>query len=266
MPMIARYCDYNAPVSEIALSLDEYGAVAITGLVAQEWLETARADVLSRFTRAGKSNQYVFEPGAIAGSPAHQLINNPHVQALLEGLAATRRPHSIGPHVTASALNILTGASSNPGQFHYDANTVTMVVPLFIPTAGPDTSGDLAIFPNRRPFRRSVVANIFEKALTQNRFHSAHAMRSVRREPAAHTLAMEPGNAYLFWGYRTYHGTLPCKHEDLRATLLLHCGNPHDGSRMLEAAKWLSRKVKPLPPQHFVVDGQQEGLSEQRSI
>jgi hypothetical protein len=142
-----------------------------------------------------------------------------------------------------SALNILTGSlrGRSRTRFHYDACTITMVVPVFVPGAAADMSDALVIFPNRRPFHSSVVVNILEKAVMQNRLYTARCVRSLRRDPTANLLRMEPGIAYLFWGYRAFHGTLPAAHQTLRATLLLHCGNPHRTSRLLVAAKRLSR-------------------------
>jgi hypothetical protein len=44
---------------------------------------------------------------------------------------------------------------------------------------------------------------------------------------------LEPGNAYLFWGYRAFHATLPCAPGALRATLMLHYGELHSGDHLL---------------------------------
>lgn len=255
--MIAEVREYGIELPELVSLLDRCGAVCITGLIQQKWLDWARADVVSRLKRGNQSSQYVFNPAAVSGSAAHHLADDQSVRELLTGLAAARVRPTADPHAAIdSALNILAGPSQDrrTPSFHYDAHTVTMVVPLFMPDPDEDLTGQLVMFPNQRPFRPSVLVNIVEKALTQNRLQSARALRRVRQDGDDHILEMQPGNAYLFWGYRTYHGTLPSASNELRATLLLHCGAPHGDSRLLAAAKWVRRRIKPLPPQHYIVD------------
>jgi len=51
---------------------------------------------------------------------------------------------------------------------------------------------------------------------------------------------LKPGNLYLFWGYRSYHANFPVKHDLLRATFLMHLGDPHGGNLALSAIKRLN--------------------------
>ena len=46
---------------------------------------------------------------------------------------------------------------------------------------------------------------------------------------------LKPGNLYLFWGYRTYHANFPVAGDAVRATMLLHYGDPHPSSLILKA-------------------------------
>jgi hypothetical protein len=85
-----------------------------------------------------------------------------------------------------------------------------MLVPLFIPSAGAGMSGELVVFPNRRPFRRSAIVNVFEKVFAQNRFYRKRIIRNFNRAPEKYSVQLIPGNVYLFWGYRTLHGNLRC--------------------------------------------------------
>ena len=57
---------------------------------------------------------------------------------------------------------------------------------------------------------------------------------------------LKPGNAYLFWGYRSYHATLPCRPGDSRATLIIHYGNLHRDSALLMGAMALGRRLRGL--------------------
>jgi len=73
-------------------------------------------------------------------------------------------------------------------------------------------------FGNRRPFRRFVATHLVETALTQN---SVYRRRLVKKASTAHDrylVELQPGDAYVFWGYRQSHGNLPCEPGLLRAT------------------------------------------------
>jgi hypothetical protein len=112
------------------------------------------------------------------------------------------------------------------------------------PDAGPGRSGELIVFPNWRPFRRSALMNIKDKIAVQNPLYRLRMVRKLKRAPEKYSVVLEPGNAYLFWGYRTYHGNGPCETNTVRATLLLHYGDPHHRSPVINVAKavklWLA--------------------------
>lgn len=236
----------DVAVGEIADELDRHGIVCLRDAVSVDWLDAVRAHVESRFSTAGRGSAFVVGAGEEPNTPAYALATDPQVVALLQGLArARRRRRARSAETIRTALNIVAHSSPSdaPPRFHYDASTVAMVVPVVIPAAAPGNSGELVAFANQRPFRRFVAVNIVEKALTQNMLYSRRAMHRYRCEPTRHTVDLQPGNAYLFWGYRTLHTVLGCAPSDSRVTLLLHCGSPHGTSRALAGAKWLSRAV-----------------------
>jgi len=114
--------------------------------------------------------------------------------------------------------------------YHFDASLVTALVPLFIPS-GDAHCGHLISFPNIRPVRRNVVVNIVEKGILHNRISQKLTAIAVQRlwlKPL--TLKLVPGNAYLFWGYRSLHANEQCNPHKLRATALYHFGDPHRDS------------------------------------
>jgi hypothetical protein len=113
---------------------------------------------------------------------------------------------------------------------------VTMVVPIFMPDAERGTAGELVGLFNKRPFRRFVLTNIIDKVIRQSRFYRRHIIRKLDRTDYLHRVDMEAGNLYLFWGYRSLHGNMPCESGALRATLILHLGRPHGSSEALTAA------------------------------
>lgn len=120
--------------------------------------------------------------------------------------------------------------------FHYDASLITALVPIEIPQDA-EQCGHLLMFPNLRPVRSSVLFNLLEKALLQNRLSRKLLVIAIARswvQPLR--LILQPGNLYLFWGYRSLHANEPCSPTHRRATALFHYGDPHAGSLLARLA------------------------------
>jgi hypothetical protein len=240
--------DLDLSISELAEKLDWTGFVCLENVISPEWLKEARESVKSSLAEQGERDICIIRPSNETDTPAHRLVTDPTVRAILRDLALARCPQGVAEDDDIySVLGVLAGPEREASsyQFHYDAAVVTMLVPLFIANAGTGRSGELVLFPNRRPFRRSVMFNIVEKVFTQNRFYRKRITREVNRAPEKHSVQLKPGNIYLFWGYRTFHGNLPCAPNTVRATLLLHYGNPHGRNPALAAVKFLRRMLAP---------------------
>ena len=80
---------------------------------------------------------------------------------------------------------------------------------------------------------------------TMDETGSAVASRKrVSGNPAAHVKQLKVGNIYLFWGYRTLHGNLPCGVDALRTTLLLHLGDPHGNALATRVIRSLRARIE----------------------
>ncbi|CAN5201354.1 hypothetical protein BH09ACT8_BH09ACT8_28330 [soil metagenome] len=99
-----------------------------------------------------------------------------------------------------------------------------MLVPIVIPD---DNTGLLAMFPDHRPRRRWATLSAAERLLVHSKFYGRRVRTRFDRDPAAHTVPLTPGDAYVFRGYRTLHATLPWPRDTLRVTLLLQYGHPY---------------------------------------
>lgn len=244
----APIADLDISVAQLADELDRMGFVCLENAVSPDWLAQARESVKSSLAKYGENDFCIIAPNNEPHTPAHRFVSDPAVRSLFRRLALAGCPRGVSEDEDIySVLRVLAGPerAASSHAFHFDAAVVTMLVPLFIPTAGAGASGELVVFPNRRPFRRSVVVNIVEKVTTQNRFYRKLIMRRYHRDPGRYSVVLVPGNLYLFWGYRTFHGNLPCAPDTVRATLLLHFGNPHRGSVAIAAARQLRRLVAP---------------------
>jgi hypothetical protein len=239
---------YGDP-QKIALQLDETGVVCLEKAVPTEWIAQARAGVEARLATHGEHDHFIRSPESEQHSAEAAFINSPAVLSLLGDIVRARFPK--GPatsEVIGSALRVIAGprGEGDAFWFHYDASVVTMVVPIFMPDAPPSSSGELVGLFNKRPFRRLVVANIIDKVVGQSRFYRRHILRRLDRADYLQMIDMEVGNLYLFWGYRSLHGNMPCESGALRATLLLHFGRPHGSSDALTAAVRLGQSLRSL--------------------
>ncbi len=237
----------DVSIAEVASELDRTGFVCLKGVVSPAWLRDARASVDSSLAQYGQTDFCIINPNKENGTPAHRFVSDPAVRSTLSGLALARCPRGVTEYEEIySVLRVLAGPerAASSFVFHYDAAVITMLVPLYIPDAGPGRSGELVVFPNKRPFRRSALRNIVDKIAVQNPLYRKRMVRKLNSAPEKYSVVLEPGNAYLFWGYRTYHGNAPCATDTVRATILLHYGNPHNRSPLVNDAKavklWLA--------------------------
>jgi hypothetical protein len=244
---VGRVAQLDVSLAELASELDRTGFVCLEGVIADDWLREARADVESKLARYGRNDFCIINPAKESGTPADRFVSDAAVRATMIGLASARCPREVAEaEEIETVLRVLAGPerAATSFAFHYDAAAITMLVPLFIPEAGAGRSGELIVFPNWRPFRRSALLNITDKMSVQNPLYRKRMERKLKRAPEKYSVVLKPGNVYLFWGYRTYHGNGPCATNTLRATLLVHCGDPHHGSPLINAAKtvklWLA--------------------------
>jgi hypothetical protein len=234
---------------KIADQLDETGVVCLENAVPAEWLAQARANVEDRLSTHGDHDHFIRSPEGEEHSAVEAFINSPTVMSLLTDVVRARFPE--GPaklELTGSALRVIAGprGEGDAYWFHYDASVVTMVVPIFMPDAARRNSGELVGLFNKRPFRRYVVANIIDKVVGQSHFYRRHILRRLDRPDYLQVVDMEVGNLYLFWGYRSLHGNMPCESGALRATLLMHFGRPHGSSEALTAAARVGQSLRGL--------------------
>jgi hypothetical protein len=230
--------------------VERHGVVCVTDLVPDEWLKTAQSLVANHIAEHGSRDFFDFGPGAGESALVGQLFSASPIGELIDSLAAARRPQAQRAPQVTSCLRVLAGQERDDAPLmHYDNDVVTIVVPVVIPRGELGQSGELLVFPNKRPFRDSMFANLLDKVLTYNPWYRRRAVKAALREPDHHVVDMAPGNAYIFWGYRTFHGNLPCAPDLVRATLILQYGDPHPPGSLLNLmtrrrerrlARWLT--------------------------
>ncbi|WP_434677254.1 hypothetical protein J3P77_14135 [Pseudomonas sp. R1-18] len=219
-------------IQALAQDIDTQGFVRLENALSAADLEQLRAFTDSRAaTHPGEYFAYHGE-AALAESRLASFWTDPSFKQLMAGLfnqAAGRESQS------NQIFPVLRCVQGDVGRresncFHYDASLVTALIPIYIPVEGEET-GDLMLFPNIRKVRNNVVLNVIEKSLMQNRFGRWLTRQAIERGWAKpRVLKLQPGDIYLFWGYRTLHANQPCSPNLKRATAIMHFGDPHSGS------------------------------------
>ena len=173
---------------------------------------------------------------AMRGTFLQDLAASANFQTLCRELYSSGMKKPAPPVSFYQLVRCLAGKTGeqNAWFFHYDSYVLTVLVPILIPTEGQP--GDLIMFPNTRPLRRTYLGNLIDKLflhnhLTQNWWRKG--VLSGRLKPER--IQMQPGNAYFFWGCRSIHTNEPCDLDKIRATALFHYVDPYADSWLRKA-------------------------------
>jgi hypothetical protein len=231
-------------VDVIADKLESEGIVCLEKVVSEDWLKAARSAIPQHVANHGDSDFLVANPGDEPNTPSWEILSNPDLSNLLAGVSAVGHDGAGDLDQLQSGLAVRTGRAepSSGNLFHYDSCVVTMVLPIVIPNGETGACGELVAIPNMRPFRHSLAAHAVDKLLTHNRRYRKRLARNAIEYPSKYIVELLPGNAYLFWGYRTFHGNLPCAAGVQRVTLVVQSGEVHRPSLGLSLARVVSRR------------------------
>tara|TARA_Y100001970_G_C14237761_1_gene862964 strand:+ start:1981 stop:2772 length:792 start_codon:yes stop_codon:yes gene_type:complete len=171
--------------------------------------------------------------------PYENIINNIDFSDLLNKLSSEFSINKKGNSERFNILRVVTGEKTDDQslKFHYDSTLVTALIPIYIPDGLENESGHLVVLPNARSIRGSIIVNIIEKFLIQNRFSQMFLPYLFLRHRKKKVLNLEPGNIYLFSGLQTLHSNFAVKKDYVRATLLCFYGNPYPDSKILNWVK-----------------------------
>jgi hypothetical protein len=229
---LATVCSEAA--STIVRNMDRVGYAVIRNAVSGDQIERMRAFVSAAVERSGQQYVSLVGPEAVAGSSLDSLSMSPEFQDLFRQIyreGTGLKPPEVRFYQVLRCLKGRTGLTHSM-RFHYDSYVLTGLVPIEIPTAG--RTGDLIMLPNTRKIRRYYAANVLDKLVLDNWATQAALRMCVRMNWIKVTrVRLEPGNLYLFWGYRTIHTNEACDPDHLRATALFHYANPHAESNLM---------------------------------
>jgi len=218
-------------IAAIAAQIDNAGFCRIDDFLAPDELNGLAAFAITASNEAGGEFVDFVNRGNFDGTIWPDLATSPALKHLSEALYRHSTKRSGGGEEFYRVFRCLKGKSAarHSHYFHFDSYAVTVLIPVVIPEDG--SSGDFVLYPSIRPVRRTYLHNVIDKAfrdlppvqtLYRKRFNSGRA-KAVR-------VPLEPGTAVILWGYRSLHTNEPSDPDKLRATALLHYGNPHGRS------------------------------------
>jgi hypothetical protein len=220
----------------LAAELDAKGFVCIENAIDPTWIERAQAYVHGLIEQKGKRYFALNWLSRHRGTPPQELTDDPQMRRLLANLAQIGCPRAKLDEEIYTGLRVVAGSSGDEKSLlhHYDKHVITALAPILIPEGPKRRAGELIIFPNRRGYRRFSLFNIIEKAIVQSKWYRNRVSRKLTEGDQPNIKYLKPGNLYLFWGYRTYHANFPVAGDAVRATMLLHYGDPHPSSLILK--------------------------------
>ncbi len=236
-PDFAEISDSEADSLVSAIDREGYGVVQ--AYLRDDEIAELRSFVNQAVQAAG--GVYVSFTGheSVAGTALERMANSPAFRRLCSKVyeRTTGQPAPDQPYY--QILRCLTGPSGQKHslRFHYDSYVLTVLLPIHVPRG--QNSGDLIVLPNVRKVRQLYARNLLDKILLDNPFSQFLLRRMTKASsPRLVRIKMNPGDLYLFWGYRSVHTNEPCDPDKIRATALFHYIDPHSDS----ALKKLLRK------------------------
>ncbi len=124
---------------------------------------------------------------------------------------------------------------NDANKYHFDAYDLTLLMPVITPNEKGRDCGDLVVFPNTRNFSKNLPKNILMKFIYQNKIIRLFATQSwFKKLFKGVTIKVKPGNAYIFYGFRTYHGNQEIDDNLIRSTALFHYNDPFLESKLVK--------------------------------
>ena len=229
-------------------SLNNTGFYCLADVIGSDLQEKFSSEVFNLLELKGKRYFSLINPILDNDLVFKVLGENAGLNSFLIRVSENALKRKVAIKDSLSVLRVVTGKNSE-GQslkFHYDAYSLTALIPIVIPEGPTKKAGHLVTFKNLRKFRTSFIINIIEKAFLQNGFIRKILSKVVLKNLQKYIYVMKPGNIYLFWGYRSLHANLPVDPSYTRATLLFHFGDVHPKSmanQLIKSSRHSAEKV-----------------------
>jgi hypothetical protein len=213
--------------------IESSGYAVLPGFLSQSTLESLRTFVDSAVSSADGGYVALNGKTAVAGTELVTIAESASLRRMCARLceAAGHNNTTSYDNQYHQVLRCLTGKSGRTHSmiFHYDSYLLTMLAPIQVPCG--KEMGELLMLPNVRSIRRWYALNLIDKVIVDNPLSQIILRVLFKWRPRLFVrIRLNPGDLYLFWGYRSIHTNAPSDDDKIRATALFHIFDPHRGS------------------------------------
>jgi hypothetical protein len=190
--------------------LDAGGTHCLEGFLREAALKAIQAEVLELEKQAKPSDKsgnrkYSVKGDMLEGTLIQKIAKSDYMAGIANAILRPGRglPNHLSSPVAASEIKCGLNIMRGPGDitnFHFDDTALNMLIPVFLPSIDGPKRGQLKIYPNLRSFRKD--------ARDQWAIPAVLRLKPLRRlfESRSREIEYRLGNAYLFYGYRSFHG------------------------------------------------------------
>ena len=135
---------------------------------------------------------------------------------------------------THTVLRVLSGKNNKKGanEYHFDSFLITLMLPIIIRQKKLNT-GKFLIIPNIRKIQKFFIFSLIQKIILQNRLIRKILTLSItKRILKATEVNLEENSLYIFYGYKSFHGSSSLVNDTTRVTFLHHVYRPHNESKI----------------------------------
>jgi hypothetical protein len=230
-------------IKKMVSSIKSNGFVEISDFFKKEVIEST-TDYINGSRKSLKTDSFSLRYYDMEPCTFTELQQSTHLKEFLIRILEESGINSKESDVIHHVIRCTSGGK-DANKYHFDAYDLTLLMPIITPDDDNLLCGDLIVFPNTRKFSTNLLKNILFKLTFQNKTANKIATKNwFKKAFNATTVKVKPGNAYLFYGFRSYHGNIAVDSSLVRATALFHYHDPFSGSKLIKAIE-----NKRVPPQ-----------------
>lgn len=216
----------DARVGEVRSKLDATGVVVLDDFLSVEGHALLKQQILEREQSAtGERGKFAIKGRDLDPTVVGQLARSSYMLDFANKLlgAANGKPSYVGEPIRQDeiipGINIMR-TTSDVTAFHFDGTYLNMILPVVLPSISGPRRGQLVIYPNLRPFSKSLwgayAAPLVARTAALRKLFASRRQEIDYRERGA----------YLFFGYRSLHGVEAQSENALRAITNMTVGSP----------------------------------------
>ena len=131
---------------------------------------------------------------------------------------------------THTVLRVLSGNNNKKGagEYHFDSFLITFMLPIILPDKKLET-GKFMLIPNLRKIQKYFILSLLQKIVFQNFFtRYILSLDIIKKTLNTKEILLEENTLYIFYGYKSYHGSSGLQNNLTRVTFLNHIYKPHN--------------------------------------